>query len=500
MDRLILFICVACLFYATQAHIVYDPRYTIPVCDETQSPVLPNQYATLTLSSDMMRENLTLDLETHSLGIYSCYLCQTQVLSGYYCNSSVAQSDVTLSLDLTFNMLVIGVSHGTAFPHIQSGYRNHFAFDAMRESLPVARVTSEPVSCDTPLDLVIMPVLTLFYPHQIDFVTMVRDAADINDTQLVACNDSTTRIFPSVACSLIRQRYTYVTLETPNCVADRLTPVPLGADLSTVPRYTPLYWYRESLRGVYRATATATVIEAMQLCGTPMIGVLCDSNMTLLCGTNSHYYVQFWSWYLLAQQVIAARLNLYAVPGRTPHIQSALKRTIGMSLLAAQIVLEQSCDRRQELSLGQPSVYALYRDLVQFNLADDQSPNTTALLCADVARLLNMTVAQLDTLFLPRYLAYYAEWFFQYFQYILYWGASEGTDGESMRIGGIILLTVVAMSGLSCVVFLFILPTWICCSHWCREYRRRRHKKKKSQKRKKGAAVVRPQQGYEIIQ
>ena len=484
---------IACLYYVAvvllllspavvHSHIVYDPRYGTPTCELTDVSLL-NQYATLTLSSDMLRENLTIDIETHSLNPYSCYLCATHVQSDYYCNSSVPQSDVTLALDLSFNMLILATAQDTPFPYALPAYDNHFMFDTMHESLAVSRLTLEPVSCDIPLNLIIMPLFTLFYPHQLDFIAMVRDE---NDAHRLVCN-ATTRIFATVDCSVIGQQYTYVTLDTPNCVADRLTSVPLAVDLATIARYSPLYWYRESLSGVYRANGATASVNTMRLCGAPMIDTLLGSNMTLLCGPDNHYYAQFWSWYLLAHQVIAARLNLYAVPGRTPQEQATLKRTVGMPLLAAQIMLEAACDQRQAFALSQPAVYSLYIKLVQFNNNDVAPPQSIASLCADVARLLNLSLVQIQAPFLPRYLAYYDQWFFQYFQYLLYWGASDSADGQSMRVGSIILLTLGAMACLSCLVFLFILPTWICCTHWCREYKRRKRKKNK------------PQHGYELI-
>ena len=448
---------------------LYDPRYT-----EQDCPRDLNQYASLSISSDLLRQTLTFTLDFDTLDIHSCYLCQTRVNATYCGNNTglINASDLTLSNDLSFNLLIAVAGGGVGpDPAFTSSAVTYFAIETIAPGstifqLDVASLVQSPppgVSCDQPLRLIVVPILSLtvaslVYP--IDVVTMMRDDSTADTT--VACNDSA-RVFREIGCVSVQGVYSYVTLDTPNCVAQRVdsvaavvTPPP-----DTLIRGTVLYWYVEALRGSYHAhrfTGGAAAAADLSLCGQSYLSLLRDTNQTLYCGTHAQLYVRQTAWVRLALQVVAAQLTLTTWPNDV-----STTTTIRLDILSTVNLLERACPQRT-LSLDAvmaPTAEALYMRLLRFN--DGTNTNVTQqTLCETVARILNRSAGDMDSGFVPVYLSYWDEWFFHYFQYVVLYYATLG-----MRTRVIILLVLMVIACLSCIVFAFIMPTWICLSHWC---------------------------------
>jgi hypothetical protein len=455
--------------------VVYDPRYETPFCGSGVS--LLNQYATMQLSSDLLRETVTFTLSLNTIPAYSCYLCDIQTGAGRYCNASLQPPDPTLSVDLSFNLLAVAIgATQQPFPRLAYQYANQFTITVpTSETFPLTDLlpaAESPVpSCDDDLLLIVMPLMELSRPYSMDLITMLSDG---DGTHHITCNAST-QVFGSVDCSLLRGRYTYVTLQTPNCVAMR----PQSSnttDVTSIVRRSALEWYSASLLG----DSSFDVLHQLALCGTSWLDLLQNTRLTMQCGPYARYYARVRPWYQLAQQLVAAHLNLYStVTVHTSDEQATLMRAIGMDYVVALDVLERSCDTRNQSQWWTASGQALYTRLSQFNGDATLSVGERVRLCGEISVALNRTIGSMDAAFLPLYLALWDTWYFRPMQFIVFYTGSA----LSMETRSILYIVFVALASLCFVTVAFIVPTWICCAYWWRRCHKRLKKKQKASRK-----------------
>jgi hypothetical protein len=477
---LLLLLCWRAYATTSPSFIIYDPRYETPFCGTTTNGAsLPNQYATMQLSSDLLRETVTFTLNLSAIPAYSCYLCDIRTSAGRYCNASLQPPDPTLSVDLSFNLLAVAIgATQQPFPRLTYQYANQFTITVpTSESFPLTDLlpsADSPVpSCDDDLLLIVMPLMELSRPYSMDLVTMLSDG---DEAHQVTCNAST-QVFGSVDCSLLSGRYTYVTLQTPNCVAMRSqSSTAASTDVTSIVRRSALEWYSVSLL----LGDSFDALQQMTLCGTRWLDLLQGTQLTMQCGPYAHYYARVRPWHQLAQQLIATHLNLYAVVvGRTSDEQATLLRAIGMDYVVALDVLERSCDSRNQSLWWTANGQALYTRISQFNGDATLSADERARLCGEISVTLNRTIAAMDAAFLPLYLALWDTWYFRPMQFIVFYTGSV----LSMETRSVLYVVFVALAVLCFVIVAFIVPTWICCAYgWRRCHKRMKKKRTASRK------------------
>lgn len=486
----ILFLCCCCA-HATVSppFVVYDPRYETPFCGTTTADnSLLNQYATMQLSTDLLRETVIFTLNLSTIPAYSCYLCDIQTGAGRYCNASLQPPDPTLSVDLSFNLLAVAIgATQQPFPRLTYQYANQFTITApTSESFPLTDLlpaAESPVpSCGDDLLLIVMPLMELSRPYSMDLITMLSDG---DGAHQITCNAST-QVFGSVDCSLLRGRYTYVTLQTPNCVTMRpqsSNTTAASTDVTLIVRRSALEWYSASLQDDSSSTSFDVLhqqLRQLTLCGTSWLDLLRNTQLTMQCGPYARYYARVRPWYQLAQQLVATHLNLYAtMTERTNDEQATLMRAIGMDYVVALDVLERSCDTRNQSQWWTVSGQALYTRLSHFNGDATLSADERARLCGEISATLNRTVGSMDAAFLPLYLALWDTWYFRPMQFIVFYTGSA----LSMETRSILYIVFVALASLCFVTVAFIVPTWICCVYWWRRCHKRMKKKQKASRK-----------------
>src|SRR5277367_3744259 len=108
----ILIICVLLDSFGTydNNHIIFDPRYGTPYCKNNGINIAlneqTNQYGSIDIGYDLLRENIILNIDFDNTYIHSCYLCDR--FSRIYCdNNSDTLNTISVSLSpgLPYNIM-----------------------------------------------------------------------------------------------------------------------------------------------------------------------------------------------------------------------------------------------------------------------------------------------------------------------------------------------------------------------------------------------------------
>ena len=469
------------LMIISTSYILSDTRYMIPNCIMNNSfnnnipdiYHLPNQFGTMNIESDLLVSNLTITINFTNIPLYSCYLCD-KLPSNIYCNNTLKTNDVSLAEDLSFNLIIITVKESDNFPtHISPFQTDSYHFEVIPSNgggstniitFPIINTTWEnkPINCNETLKLLIIPIVSITYPMPIDFLTMVNNYIE-NPSHIIECNDNN-RIFDSISCITLRNRYYYITYTTPNCIAminenDNNTN---SYDIYNNLTESSLIWYYRALNG----ELNTSILDNIQLCGQDWLSILINSNLTLLCNKNGQIYSKFKPWYMLAIQMITTNLNiklLYNVHIEDrKSIQSNMIQFIGFDILLAYNTLQLSCKERDTLQTTIEMTFFndIYQRLYQFNNEEEENVNIQSICLLYIAPLLSINKTEMISgvlpLFGPIYLNYYKEWYFYPFNIVIPYYYSI-----NMKISVIALLVFFALAAMSFIIFMFILPLWM---------------------------------------
>lgn len=442
--------------YVLTNNIISDPVYTLPECINNT----PNQYASIVLNTDIIRENISIVIDFLNLPIYSCYLCD-KIGGNRYCNNTINPNDIGLSKDLSFNVMSIAVKETDEFP---VNIDNNFMITTNNKiSIPLSKLTlQKEIDCNQDIKMIIVVFIILKYPVQRNIITIANNERDY-PTQKMKCNQSD-KIFRLLDCSVIGEHYYYITYKTPSCISNRKEIQKNNTyDNTSYNIYTSLYWYKEALNGVYHIDVTDR--NENIICGKDWLTILKNSNMTMYCGDNSYLYVKMKPWYKLAIQVITTKLNIkYAISDENDRFE--INKLIGMDLMLAYDTLDRTCKEKDTIEINIENTFynEVYKKLSLFNGEYDGKNNDTINICNDIMFILNKTGSELDTGFIPRYVYFFNSWYFYYFQYLFLYT----TDIETASIVFIIFMS------LSCtfyVIMLFIVPIWLYIANYCKKRR-----------------------------
>ena len=385
----------------------------------------------------MMRERLMLSVDFSTLPAYSCYMCElnsTRSTPSLYCVSAV---NVSIDTSLAVNLVMIGTGNAS-FPLHQNPMQYTFTLPPAGGIYPLAQMGVDlgRTDCASPLSLIVMPFVTVA-GQPIDMLAMVAG----NDN--LQCSD-TLPLFETLKCSTIGNRYSVITLETPNCITHNVV-APSSYD---PPRgHSPLYWAIQYL------TPSVSIHNGGgegRLCGRPWSFWFQNSNMSMYCGRFASLYVAQRPWYRMALIAMATALDR--------------NNAIDGTLLLAFDALERSCSVRDSMGGPMDNTYfdRLYTRLSSVGWYDE---NVT-LQCQQLALL--MQTQDFDAPYMPLYFFLYKTWYFQYFSHFILYNAGD------MRTGAIAFSVFLALSLAFFVLFVLVVPVWMTSVYCYRAYEKRR--------------------------
>jgi hypothetical protein len=382
------------------AYCLSDVRFPTPECGAINNvtyPALSNCLMSLTLGSDLLAQQLTLNFAKTGAAFYSCRLCAMGTQSNYYCRNNLqpANDHIAAAPGGNLRMLLIEQEENDTAWGAYGQYTVEAEAGDRRNSIAVpldALTDPRATNCGAPLALVMTLVITLDVPPARDVLALVTGEPESG----VALDCASDVLLPlGLDCGLTPE--VMPALFTPqNCIAYYVDGAPQVNDTKVVTLYSPLYWYT-------RVLAYPGVVSE-QFCGTRLDALLFESNLAALCcarqGGACTQGMTLWN--RLALQVVARRLS--GVDPSDPLLRAALD------------LAERSCSARW----SPPAQWPGYVDRLLKKL-ESTLPEATgearATLCAPLAAyFLNLSRQANMTAMINATATFESQWYFAPFR------------------------------------------------------------------------------------
>jgi hypothetical protein len=368
-------------------------------------------------------------------------MCQ---LSEAYCTGSpstsalVQSSDIALNSGITYNFMVVA-TQSDSFPLNITSSTHQFKLASGQSSITLG-VNTHIESSETPLKIIIVPIITLRVPFRRDIFGMVYeysgDDDDDNSTyaQYHDCLNASTKIFARFDCSLIRRFYYIKYTIGNNCLMEkRVSSTPRENDPPPPQSLSPLTWFHLVAEAQYNSVndrsfmigliMTQMGVSTTNGCGKRWYEVLMASGIEQMkCNEFAPIYFDMKPFVRLSLHAIVAKLNLVIKQGLLESNETHVLH----DLIIANDLLVRHCEGFNDEVVRNATIYdSLIQRLEVFNREEQEN---TLMLCASLislSRQKNTSSSPISSpppLPYPLYLYQYPTWYFQLLSgHILYY-------------------------------------------------------------------------------